>query len=224
MQYEIAMGVTLSSFGLALACCGGTGGALMGMGLATVAWPAIEYINHHALHTYKARRHMYHHQRSRDYPEIRVNLGPLAITGHITVVLGLWWLFSGVTALSYSGMFALLYACYEGSHEAGHLVGEQLPMLSWAVQNSHAWHWHHHIKPTRNFGVSTPGWDIWQGTADHKMSKRYDHGWRKWLLPVPWLVFALTEPDPNAPYDKETEEDRQRREAGNRFRRSQKAD
>ena len=222
MQYEIAMGVALGSFGMALAGCGAVGSALLGIGIATFAWPAVEYINHKSLHATNAMRHMYHHQRSRDYPEIRVNLGPIAITAHLAAVLGLGWLFSEVTALSYSGTFALLYACYEGSHEAGHLVNEQLPMLSWAVQNSHAWHWHHHIKPTRNYGMSTPGWDIWNGTADSKMAERYTQGWRKWLLPVPWVVFALTEPDPTAPYDQETEEDRQRRQASARFRRSQK--
>jgi len=223
MHYEIGMGVALGSFGMALAGCGAAGSALLGIGIATFAWPAVEYVNHVSLHTHKNPRHMYHHQRSRDYPEIRVNLGPVAITSHLAVAFALCCLFSEVAALTYSGTFALLYACYEGSHEAGHLVGEQLPMLSWAVQNSHAWHWHHHIKPTRNYGVSTPGWDIWSDTADQKMAARYTQGWRRWLLPVPWVVFALTEPDPNAPYDQETEEDRRQRQAANRFRRSQNA-
>jgi sterol desaturase/sphingolipid hydroxylase (fatty acid hydroxylase superfamily) len=222
MQYEIAMGVALSSFGMALAGCGAAWSALLGIGIATFAWPAVEYINHVSLHTYNAPRHMYHHQRSRDYPEIRVNLSPIAITGHLAVMFGLGWLLSEVAAITYSGTFALLYACYEGWHETGHLVGEQLPMLSWAIQNSHAWHWHHHVKPNRNYGVSTPGWDICSGTADQKMSERYIEGWRKWLLPVPWVVFALTEPDPTAPYDKKTEEERRSRQAADRFRRSQK--
>lgn len=222
MQYEIAMGITLGSFGMALARCGAAGSALLGIGIATFVWPAVEYVNHMALHTYKAPQHMYHHHCSQDYPEIRVNFDPVFIHSHLATVLALGWLFSEVSALTYSGTFVLLYACYEGSHEAGHLVGEQIPMLSWAVQNSHAWHWHHHIKPTRNYGVSTPGWDVWSGTADRKMGERYIHGWRKWLLPLPWVVFALTEPDPNAPYDKETEKDRQRWQASNRFRRSQK--
>lgn len=219
MQYVIAISAHLGSLALMIAGTSQAASGLFGMGVAGVAWPALEHLNHYILHVDKAPRHTYHHQHSRDYPEIRVNLGPMVATMHLSAVALLWWWFSWVTAMGYSGTVALLYACYEAAHESGHFAGENMGWMSWAVQNSHAWHWQHHLRPTRNFGVSTPFYDWLAGTADTKMVGRYTEGWRACLLPLPWVVFALTPPDPKAPYDQATEEERQARSAEARRRR-----
>ncbi len=219
MQYVVAMAAQLGSFALLIAATTQAASGLIGMGAATLAWPAVEYANHYMLHKERASRHSYHHQNSRDYPEIRVNLGPAAATMHLGMVLTLWWFGSWVVAMGYSWTFALMYACYESAHETRHLADSNMSWMSWAVQNSAAWHWQHHLRPNRNYGVSTPFYDWMMETADTKMIGRYTEGWRRWLLPLPWVVFALTPPDPKAPYDQETEEDRQARSAEARRRR-----
>lgn len=218
MQYQVAAGTVLASFALLMASSGETVGGLVGIGAAGLVWPAVEYTNHLLLHEHKSARHMHHHQHSRDYPEVRVNLGPLVATFHLGATLLLWWFGSWAMAMGYSGTSALLYSCYEGAHEGGHLAPITGAPLTWAVQNSHAWHWRHHQKPGVNFGVSTPFYDYVHGTADARMLARYTEGWRRWLLPLPWVVFALTRPDPNAAYDQETHEARQVRSADARRR------
>jgi hypothetical protein len=218
MQYQVAAMTMFASFGLALAGESATAAGVVGMGFATYGWPILEYCNHRLLHTSKSARHAHHHVYSRDYPEIRANLGPAVVSFHIGSTLVLWW-FSSALALGYSGTIALLYACYEGAHEGGHFADVNMPSMTWAVRNSHAWHWQHHLRPTRNFGVSTPFYDLMEGTADLNMIQRYNYGWRKWVMPIPWLVFALTPPDPNAPYDGATEAARQARSAEARARR-----
>jgi hypothetical protein len=219
MQYLIAAAVHLGSFALMMAGSSDSMGGLLGMGIAGLAWPVFEYSNHLMLHTDKAPRHTYHHQHSREYPEIRVNLGPASATMHAGAVIMLWWIGSWAIAMGYSGTFALLYALYEAAHEWGHMADKNMFWMSWALQNSHAWHWQHHIRPNRNFGVSTPFYDWLMDTGDTKMEARYTEGWGMWLLPLPWVVFALTPPDPNAPYDRETEIERQHRSAEARRRR-----
>jgi hypothetical protein len=220
MQYQVAATAMLGSFTMMMIGGGTASGGLLGMATAGVAWPLLEYCNHKVLHTDQSARHAYHHKHSRVYPQIQVNLGPMVAAMHMSMVFMLWWMFSWMVAMGYSWTIALLYACYEGAHESGHLADTIDSPLTWAVRNSHAWHWRHHQRPKLNYGVSTPCYDLMFGTADWEMGKRYLEGWRGWLLPIPWVVFALTPPDPNAPYDKMTQAEQEKRSAEARWRRT----
>lgn len=218
MQYQVAAGTILGSFVLLMASSPDKSDGLIGVGVAGLVWPLLEYANHWIMHRDKSQRHAYHHRFTRDYPEILVNLGPEIATVHLSTICMLWWLGSWAMTMGYSGTIALLYVCYESTHETGHLAPITNAPLTWAVQNSQTWHWRHHQRPCMNFGISTPFWDKVLGTADTKMLERYTQGWRGWLLPLPWVVFALTRPDPNAAYDQETHEARQIRSADARRR------
>lgn len=219
-SYEFATGTLITSFALAFASTGFTNSGADGMFIAALAWPAIEHYNHLKLHKTHSLRHASHHAHSTEYPHMRVLLSRPILTTHMGVcwIISFFWSFA--TAMGYCGMIAILYACYEGAHEWGHIRPSTCPSLTWAILNSKAWHWQHHRRPGKNFGICSPFYDKFAGTADLKMLARYDYGWRKWAMPLPWVVFALTEPDLKAVYDEETEKRKQQESAEARWRQS----
>lgn len=218
--YEVATGTILMSFAFALTSSGLGVAGVDGMFMAVIAWPAVEHYNHLKLHKTHSLRHAKHHARSTEYPEMRVLLSRPILTAHMGFCWVIWLLWSVTAAMGYCGTIGLLYACYEGAHEWGHIRPSSCPSLTWAVLNSKAWHWQHHRKPGKNFGICSPYYDKLVGTADEQMLKRYDYGWRKWAMPLPWAVFALTPPDPKAVYDPTTEKEKQQESAEARWRQS----
>lgn len=105
-----------------------------------------------------AQGHHKHHENPAGYDALPFFLPPLAALA----VAGLLTTLAPVSfALLLSGALAAAYAAYGLSHSAVHGWRFRQPLLrSWAAKH----HIHHH-HPDRNFGVTTPLWDIVLGTC-----------------------------------------------------------
>lgn len=105
-----------------------------------------------------AQGHQQHHENPAGYDALPFFVPPLmalALAGVLTTVAPLSF------ALLLSGALAAGYAAYGLGHTAVHSWRFTQPLVrSWAANH----HIHHH-HPDRNFGVTTPLWDIVLGTC-----------------------------------------------------------
>lgn len=105
-----------------------------------------------------AQGHYKHHENPAGYdalPFFAPPLAMLALAGLLATVVPVSF------ALLLSGALAAGYAAYGVGHSAVHGGRYRQPLLrSWAAKH----HIHHH-HPDRNFGVTTPLWDIVLGTS-----------------------------------------------------------
>jgi len=150
--FGIAMvfeGLALSGYAWA------TGFAIFLAGLFTFSF--IEYFFHrwlfHVAPAIMVRGHAAHHHNPRGYDSLPFFL-PLVI------FLGLFWLFGSfmplADAMILTGSIAIGYIIYGGSHYIIHHYRFTSPFaLRWA-----AFHHIHHTHPDKNFGVTTPLWDL----------------------------------------------------------------
>jgi sterol desaturase/sphingolipid hydroxylase (fatty acid hydroxylase superfamily) len=135
--------------------------AISTMLLGLVLFSFIEYGFHrwlfHGSPQIMEQGHRKHHEQPNGYdalPFFLPPLGLLAITGFLILILPAQF------ALLLSGSLAAGYAAYGLSHAAIHNLRFRNPLSKrWA-----AIHHIHHYHPDKNFGVTTPLWDILLGT------------------------------------------------------------
>jgi 4-hydroxysphinganine ceramide fatty acyl 2-hydroxylase len=109
--------------------------------------------------------HRRHHEQPLGYDALPFFLPPLAmaaLAGLLALVMPAY------AALLLAGSVALGYAAYGLSHVAIHAFRFRNPLLRrWAAA-----HHVHHCHPERNFGVTSPLWDMLLGTRYLSASRR----------------------------------------------------
>jgi sterol desaturase/sphingolipid hydroxylase (fatty acid hydroxylase superfamily) len=114
----------------------------------------------HWRHAPRAARqgHARHHQA----PEEPLALPFFTALPHAIVVWGLAAESGLGTSLGafFTGVYFLGYVAYSGLHQLVHTPSVQHPVVTWF----RSVHDVHHARPTRNFGVTTPLWDVVFGT------------------------------------------------------------
>lgn len=145
-------------------------GPAVGAVAGAVAWTFSEYAFHRWFHvgrfgTFARRTHLAHHAR-RDYLVNSVSLltwGSVLLVGLAALPLLLWSLVPGPVALAFGAAWAAAYFVYEWIHAADHLRPPRNAYGRWTRRS----HFHHHFEaPLRNFGVTSPVWDLVFGTYD----------------------------------------------------------
>jgi sterol desaturase/sphingolipid hydroxylase (fatty acid hydroxylase superfamily) len=128
---------------------------------ALVVYTLIEYVSHRFAFHGRVRVFRDGHAKHHAAPTARlampffVPLGPaLVVTGLASAVLGL-----GLGAL-FAGVAAFGYFAYSTLHHLVHTPSVQFPPVPWL----RAVHEVHHERPRRNYGVTTPLWDVLLGT------------------------------------------------------------
>jgi hypothetical protein len=213
MSFPLTTGAMLATYTLAMLSTNQFQGVLTGMFVSTYTWPMVEYLSHQKSHTSQPNEAC--SEKSVVHQIVFQNM---MTTAHGIVAVMLVTIASLGTAIGYIGTTLFINVCSNTVYILGDIDEFYCPSLSWAARNSTAWNWEHQKKQWSNFGISTPYYDLLAGTANKKMLARYNHGWRKWLLPFPWIVFAFTAPDPSATIDKTSEDERERRSAEARRR------
>ncbi len=145
-------------------------GVAIGAMAGAVTWTFSEYAFHRWFHVsrdgnFARRTHQAHHAR-RDYLVNRASLvmwGAVLLVGVAVLPLLLWSAVPGAVALAFGLAWAAAYFVYEWIHAADHLRPPRHAYGRWARRS----HFHHHCEaPLRNFGVTTPLWDLVFGTYD----------------------------------------------------------
>jgi sterol desaturase/sphingolipid hydroxylase (fatty acid hydroxylase superfamily) len=145
-------------------------GVAFGAVAGTVTWTFSEYVFHRWFHVTRAgnfarRTHLAHHARQ-DY---LVNYASV-VMGSAVLLVGVAVLpllmgsaVPGAVALAFGVAWAAAYFVYEWIHAGDHLRPPRNAYGRWARRS----HFHHHCEaPSRNFGVTTPLWDMVFGTYD----------------------------------------------------------
>jgi sterol desaturase/sphingolipid hydroxylase (fatty acid hydroxylase superfamily) len=160
------------------------------MGL--VAWSLIEYVIHSWLgHLPRGRilissEHLKHHASILYFTPLALKVrGALPVLGVLLALVGLP---CGLGAgLGFVCAVALGWTAYEWLHQSIHVKGPTNRYSRWAARH----HLHHHCtRPNRNYGVTTPIWDIVLGTYEPAPRVRVS---RRVAASIPWL---RVEPDP----------------------------
>lgn len=130
-------------------------------------WPALEYGLHSGLghvflrgKTAFSKEHLRHHaQKDFFAPAWKKLAAAIPVFG---VLFGLFTLAAGaLNAAALTAGFALMYATYEVIHRRAHTHGPTGRYSRWVRRN----HFSHHFQnPRRNFGVTTPLFDMLFGT------------------------------------------------------------
>ncbi len=130
---------------------------------ALLAYTLIEYVAHRvAFHGPLSPRVIREgHARHHAAPETRIAMPFFAPVGPAMVLLGLAASVLGwnLGAL-FTGVCALGYFTYDGVHHLVHTPAVQRRPITWL----RAMHYVHHARPSLNFGVTTPLWDVVLGT------------------------------------------------------------
>jgi len=139
--------------------------------LALLVYTLVEYSWHRFLFHWRhaPRAALQGHARHHQAPEEPLALPFFTALPHVIVV----WTLATESGLGsslgafFTGMYFLGYVAYATLHQMVHTESLQHPLLGWF----RAIHEVHHVRPTRNFGVTTPLWDIvfrtWSPPARH---------------------------------------------------------
>ena len=132
--------------------------ATMGCGLlffSFLEYAVHRWLFHGAAHVFQ-QGHRVHHQHPRGYDSLPFFLAPLTI---LMLACALNWALPAIGFL-FVGSFAAGYAAYGSSHWVMHAVRFNNPLLRrWAAD-----HHIHHFHDDKNFGVTSPLWDLVLGT------------------------------------------------------------
>ncbi|MEO7063827.1 MAG: sterol desaturase family protein [Dokdonella sp.] len=131
-------------------------GMLVSVGAGLLAFSFFEYAMHRWLFHGPAQvfqqGHLVHHQHPRGFDSLPFFLVPLTI---LLLASVLNWVLPTVAFL-FAGSFAAGYAAYGTSHWVMHAFRFSNPLLRrWAAD-----HHIHHFHADKNFGVTSPLWDI----------------------------------------------------------------
>ena len=135
-----------------------------------VGWTFSEYAFHRWFHVardgnFACRIHLAHHARQ-EYQVNSVSVlmwGAVLFVGLAVLPLLLWCAVPGAVALAFGIAWATAYFVYEWIHAVDHLRPPRNAYGRWTRRT----HFHHHFEaPLRNFGVTTPIWDLVFGTYD----------------------------------------------------------
>ena len=157
---DVLIGVVLLAAGLRCAHAH-PGAALMAIASGLLLFTLVEYCFHrwmfHASVPFFEPGHRRHHENPLGDDAIPFFLPPLAILGIVAVF---FLVMPAGVALLLAGGLAAGYAIYGLSHDLIHNTRFRHPLgRRWAAS-----HHIHHFHPDRNFGVTTPLWDIILGT------------------------------------------------------------
>ena len=133
-----------------------------------VCWTLTEYAFHRWFHVsrhenFARRKHLAHHARQDDLVNRASVLmwGAVLVVGLVVVPLLLWSVVPFAVALAFGATWSAGYFTYEWMHAADHLRPPRNAYGRWIRRG----HCHHHFgAPLRNFGVTTPVWDLVFGT------------------------------------------------------------
>ena len=142
--------------------------------IGATAWTLCEYILHRFIGHSKSRlgsftqEHRDHH-REGDYfmpilKKIRISIqviGSLALITSLLINLG--------SGLAFTAGFASLFLAYEVLHKRAHTHAPLNAYGHWLRQHHFS---HHFVAPRKNFGVTTPLWDLVFGTYESFESVR----------------------------------------------------
>lgn len=138
--------------------------------IGAVVWTFSEYAFHRWSHVardgnFARRTHLAHHARQ-EYLINSVNVltwGAVLFVGLAVLPLLLWSAVPGAVALAFGVAWVAGYFVYAWVHAADHLRPPRNGYGRWTRRS----HFHHHYEaPLRNFGVTTPLWDLVFGTYD----------------------------------------------------------
>jgi sterol desaturase/sphingolipid hydroxylase (fatty acid hydroxylase superfamily) len=145
-------------------------GPAVGATIGAVGWTFSEYAFHRWFHVardgnFARRTHLAHHARQ-EYLVNSVSVltwGAMLFVGLAVLPLLLWSAVPGAVALAFGVAWVAAYFVYEWIHAADHLRPPRNAYGRWTRRS----HFHHHYEaPLRNFGVTTPIWDLVFGTYD----------------------------------------------------------
>ncbi len=145
-------------------------GLAVGAVTGAVGWTFSEYAFHRWFHiardgNFARRTHLAHHAR-KEYVVNSVSLltwGAVLFVGLVALPLLSWCVVPGAVALAFGTGWAATYFVYEWIHAADHLRPPRNAYGRWTRRS----HFHHHYEaPLRNFGVTSPIWDLVFGTYD----------------------------------------------------------
>ncbi len=145
-------------------------GLAVGVIAGAVGWTFSEYAFHRWFHVardgnFGRRTHLAHHARQ-EYLVNSVSVltwCAVLFVGLAVLPLLLWYAMPGAMALAFGGAWVAAYFVYEWIHAADHLRPPRNAYGRWTRRS----HFHHHYEaPLRNFGVTTPIWDLVFGTYD----------------------------------------------------------
>ena len=162
----------------------------------SVGWGALEYILHKRDHSDRGSRHMAHHAdpSNPDLRDVDLEKQKGRFFGYLLSI----WFFAGYwVAVGNAVGLVCYYINYERVHQMVHQRTDNLDPWTALVLD---WHAKHHDAWGINFSVTTPIWDVIEGTAAKKMKPAiHDRS-----VAVGWLslFFPLIAPTPA----KDTEE------------------
>ena len=151
----------------------------------SVCWGPLEYTMHNKDHSDRGSRHMAHHENPSDRTLHDVDLEKQKerFFGYILVV----WIYSGFWAAigNFLGLVSY-YINYERMHQLVHERPTDIDPWTTVVLD---WHSNHHDAWGVNFSVTTPLWDVLEGTAAKKMKPVFDErvaevGWFSMFFPL----------------------------------------
>jgi len=162
---------------------------VLSFALGLVAWTFLEYVIHAWLgHLPKGRilissEHLKHHARILYFTPLALKVrGALPVLGVLLALVGLP--FGLAAGLGFVVAVALGWTVYEWLHQSIHVNGPANGYSRWAARH----HLQHHCgRPNRNFGVTTPIWDIVLGTYEPAPRVRVS---RRLAASIPWLAPA----------------------------------
>ena len=186
-----------------------------GFAVWSVGWGALEYVLHKQDHDRTGSRHMAHHRAPED-PTLRdVDLKTLWSRAALYILMVWGYAGYGVTTGNAVGLI-FYYINYERVHRLAHKEPHtqtrcpdgdvECGDCEW-LAIMEGWHRKHHGAWGVNFGVTTPFWDIVEGTASvkllpHLQSRAAALGRKYLIMPVIWpahrvadKVFAKAESD-----------------------------
>ncbi len=162
---------------------------VLSFALGLVAWTFLEYVIHAWLgHLPKGRilissEHLKHHARILYFTPVALKVrGALPVLGVLLAIVGLP--FGLAAGLGFVAAVALGWTVYEWLHQSIHVNGPTNGYSRWAARH----HLHHHCtRPNRNYGVTTPIWDIVLRTYESAPRVRVS---RRLAASIPWLAAA----------------------------------
>jgi len=165
----------------------------------SVCWGALEYAMHKRDHGDRGSRHMAHHGNPSDrtLQDVDLEKQKERVLGYILVV----WIYSGfwVAIGNFLGLVSY-YINYERLHQLVHDRPIDIDPWTSVVLD---WHSKHHDAWGVNFSVTTPLWDVIEGTVAKKMKPAFDKrvaevGWFSVFFPLIAPVSRVARDTPKA--------------------------
>ena len=163
---------------------------VLGFVAGLAAWTFLEYVIHFWLgHLPKGKilissEHLKHHADILYFTPLRLKVrGAVPVLSALLIIASA--LFGLAVGLGFVSAVAAGWTTYEWLHQSIHVNGPTNWYSRWAAQH-HLYH--HFARPNRNYGVTTPIWDIILRTYERAPRVRIG---RRHLASIPWMAAGL---------------------------------